>query len=69
MVEKKIHQVNEKKMEKYTNSILKYCKIDSDIDFREVCILLIEKAREKQIKFGAPVNFKNQLKILFHFSY
>ena len=55
-------------MEKYTNSILKYCKIDSNIDFRELCIMLIEKAREKQIQFGVPlVNLKNTRKILLSF--
>ena len=55
IVEKKLKPVNEKKMEKYTNSILRYCKIDTPIDFRELCILLIEKARENQIKYASPL--------------
>lgn len=55
IVEKKLKPVNEKKMEKYTSSILSYCKIDTAIDFRELCILLIEKAREKQIKYASPL--------------
>lgn len=54
-VEDKLKPVNEKKMEKYTNSILRYCKIDIPIDFRELCIMMIEKARENQIKYASPM--------------
>lgn len=55
VIEKKIKLPNEKKMAKYTNAILSYCKIDYPLDFREICVTLIEKSREKQIKFCSPM--------------
>lgn len=67
IVEKKIKSVNDKKMIKYTKAMMQYCKIENQIDFRQICFMLIEKARENQIKFPTPLVFFKRKKLFLIF--
>lgn len=45
-------------MQKYVNAMMNYCKIDYPLDFKEICLVLFEKAREKQIQYASPLLVK-----------
>jgi len=53
--EKHMKPLDEVKIQKYVNYLLKYCHIENNISSMDVCQLLIEKSRELQIKNMNPL--------------
>jgi hypothetical protein len=45
-----IRPLNERKLQKYVDNLLKYSKIDVQMKVSEVCSILIEKTREFHVK-------------------
>lgn len=52
--EKCVKPLDERKIQKYVNYLLKYCQIEYPLSLVDVCTSLIEKSKELQIKNMNP---------------